>query len=280
MTTLKQFNFKIPQDLYDQLNAAASAKGVKMTELVIQGIRQVLNITARSSGFGADLDIYELIDQLSLRLDKLEQSQTDIAQSIYQYIPRLEKQLKNNGLDTGIADDIAKTVYAQIERDINQLVLQSIAQNIAIDISKDSKNQTLAVELPQEVIPLFAEYEVKPDTNSIETSEVSESNTELLKDIQIEIPGIADADGKDIIFDNAQKVNSVKLLQVLKEQDPKGEWNNEKLTNYRRYKKFKNRWHIVGSYQFKYADEISEDKVLGTSKHLHVWWLTKKEIAE
>jgi hypothetical protein len=265
MTKITQFNIKIPETLRSQLKAAAEARGVKMTTLVIQGIRQVLGINANSSEFGVNLDIHQVIDKINLRLDSLEQSQVDIATRLYQYIPELEQKLKEVEENSSISN-VAENVYAQIkaglETDLNQIVAQSIASKVPEQLEKES---------PQEFETFHLEHEVKLDLTESNSTE-SPSNSSL-ENLQITIPGIeSNEKGK---LQNAQKINSVELLQILKEQDSSGNWNNEKLTNYRRYKRFKDKWNVVGSCQFKYANEISEEKVVGTSKHLHLWWLTK-----
>jgi hypothetical protein len=300
MTNLKQFNFKIPDSLHAQLEAAAKLRGTKMTNLIIQGIRQVLGITASSSELNIDLDIYESINKINLRLDnsikdidsrvgKLEQSQVDIAARLYQYIPELEHdltQLRESIPSAEVVNDIAKIVYTKIAEDIKQLISESISNNIALNISESNAGidigKNIDEELQQEVAPLVLDKSKPNSTESESIENVCITSNDSPEEIQIEIPGIES--NENTTFNNAKKINTVELLKILKDNDPRGRWDNNKLTNYRRNKKHKDKWHRVNDFRFKYANEIDENKVPGVSKHLHLWWLVqdeiKKEVAE
>jgi hypothetical protein len=325
MVEIKQFNFKIPMPLYKQLYAAATAKGVKMTSLVIEGINQVLGITAISSEDKVNLNNHQVIDKISSRLDKLEQSQVDIAARVYQYIPELE-QIRKDILDENIVNDIVNTVYEKIKKDIKNLVSENTALTVdknnivpSIDKSIDGEtnqklnnmvsdidnsidgetNQKLnnivsdidnsidrETNQKLQILPLeYASDSISEGKETLGSSSdsISEgketlgsSSKPLTEEIQIKIPEIENK--KKSIFSNKQRLNSIELLNILKEHDPKGKWDNEKLTNYRRYKRYKDSWNKAGKYHFKYANEIDENKVSGISKHLHLWWLVEKEV--
>jgi len=64
-----QMNFKLPDELIELLKRRAAEQGSTVTDLVIQGIQQVLGIQSSSVDTSIDLGIYERLQRLEERID-------------------------------------------------------------------------------------------------------------------------------------------------------------------------------------------------------------------
>jgi len=62
-------NFKLPDNLIEALKHKAAEQGVTATDLVIQGIQQVLGVQSSSVDKNIDTGIYERLQYLEKRID-------------------------------------------------------------------------------------------------------------------------------------------------------------------------------------------------------------------
>jgi hypothetical protein len=241
-----------------------------MTDLVTQGIHQVLGITARSSNFGVDLDIYQLIDQINVRLDKLEKDHIDTAQNLYQYVPRLENRLRENTLTTDNIQELltSQEVKCIVEGIVNELYLNHAESGIKQQALEEKLEK---IEDIQSIVSNIAEENTS--TAKQEVPSLIAGEEKLPKNTQLELVTLEDK--KKNLPTDAQKIDSTEMLKVLREADSSKGWNSQLLTNHRRLKKYLDKWHKCGSYQFKYA---GEEKELGKTKHL--WWIVQLNTAK
>lgn len=73
---------------------------------------------------------------------------------------------------------------------------------------------------------------------------------------------------KDDLIEAAEKINSAKLLAILRREEPQEGWHAHRLQNYRTGKKKQKVWHEIKQCKFKYAEEI---KLTGRPEHF--WWV-------
>lgn len=264
MANLKQFNFKIRQDLYEQLSLAAKARGAKMTDLIIEGIESVLGITARSSRFGVDMVADQLIDQLKIRVEKVEKDQASIVHNIHQYIPRLEGELQQLKTSAGIAESIAQDVYQKL---LEEPRLKDIVANIVNELGlSQSGTGTVSNQQKEEEIE-------KPEANQVKQlpeSQLAHENSpkEALEGTQLEFVSLENS--KDNLLANAKKVESREMLEILRNTSPSKNWSHQTLTAYRKLKKHLSRWNQVETCRFMYA---GEEKPKDSKVAKHFWWV-------
>lgn len=247
MPELRQFNFKMPQNLYDKLNATAKAKDVRMTDLVIQGIQQVLGVAVTTSNFGVDLDIYQLIDKISERLEALEKDHVDTATKVHQLVPRLENRLEvlsSSNIANSIAEDIYNRVLEKIQEESRQTFQAKVQAAESMPNTDRQKNKTPEPETP----------------NSVEQS-ISGSSAQLVIDL-------GDSEECFLIEANAKKVDSSEMLKTLQAEEPSRNWNTNLLVSYRSLKKHQNKWHQAGNCYFKYGGQQREKR---SRVNKHFW---------
>ncbi len=76
MAVRKQTNYKIPQELYDEIQAKALAEGRTATDVVIQGLSQYVGHNL-STKFGESEVPEDNIESVSERLQRLEEKLSD-----------------------------------------------------------------------------------------------------------------------------------------------------------------------------------------------------------
>lgn len=263
MPELKQFNFKMSQDLYNKLNATAKAKGVKMTDLIIQGIQQVLGVAAMSSSFGADLDIYQLIDKITVRLDALEKNHAGTAMKVHQLLPQLESkldQLNVNTLPANIAKNISDNIYNKVIENLQKNKKEAVYVDETTENSENTEDR------------LSIDSSIDNSTNN-QDNEILEpkiSNTakkdSLENSAQLELIDLI-SDEKSLQV-SAKKIDSGEMLKILQTQEPKGRWDKNLLVKYRTIKRYQDKWHHAGNCYFKYA---GQEKEKGSKLNKHFW---------
>jgi predicted transcriptional regulator len=244
---LKQFNFKLPEALLKQLDQLAETKGVTKTELVIQGIRQVLGLAPeKSPGSGIDSGIYEQLDRLEQRLQEFIDYQSAVDLKTYKRINALEEAIKNFQAQLSIphiANNIVDTSTEEISVPVNDIV-----DDIASSLDTEKAETPTSEDIDSSIV------------NGIDSS---------IKQGQLELVQI-DSDDKELV-EKSKIVDSIEMLKTLRAEDPQGEWDNDRLTRHRRFKNLKGKWHKAGSLQFKYTGESR--KVPNSQKIFYLWFL-------
>lgn len=242
---LKQFNFKIPTALFDQLEQLAKAKSVTKTDLVIQGIRQVLRLAPeKPQTSDISSDIYQQLDRLERHLQESVDYQSAVDLETNKRIKALEeivKDLQNRLSIPDIADSIVNVPVTE-----TPVPHHDIADNIVSSLDTKKAEDSVNVDVDGDVADCI--------DNSVNLGQL-----ELVR---------VESDDKDLM-EKSKVVDSVEMLKALRLEDPQGKWDNEHLTRYRRFKNLKDKWHKVGNIQFKYADKPKE--VTKSHKAMHSW---------
>jgi hypothetical protein len=252
MTEIKQFNFKISATLLEQLRRTATTKGVSVTELIIQGIHQILGISPSPKNENIDFGIYQKLDEIEQKLQDFEGYQSTIDIRVAGQIEDIIKRLTAlENFPTNIVANIARDIYRELEKE------KTTQLNIDIDTRIDSK---LDNQNTEELVPKKTNIAPGIDTN------IDRSSNGFSKKAQLTLPLIQNSEE---LSGEIHTINSSKLTKILQQSNPEGDWNNEKLTNIRRSKKSQGNWHIVGNFKFQYVGENP-----GGSKHnKHLWRL-------
>lgn len=249
---LKQFNFKLPESLLKQLDKLAETKGVTKTELVIQGIQQVLGIP-------------------------IEKSHSDVMGSdIYEYLYRLEKQLQES-IDYQSAMDLAmnKRIKA-LEKMVKDLQYRLYISDIAssAEIIPVKKTPVPHHDIVDDIVPgLDTKKEAEDSVNIDIDKNIANYIDDSVELGQLELVRI-ESDDKDLM-EKSKVIDSVEMLKALRLEDPQGKWDNERLTGYRRSKNLKDKWHRAGNLRFKYTGESQQ--VPNSKKTLYLWFLYQPE---
>lgn len=259
MSKLKQFNFKIPEDLYNRLSATAKAKDVKMTDLIIQGIQQVLGVAATSSSFGVDLDIYQLIDKINERLGTLEKNHVDTATKVHQLIPRLEnrlEELSSGNISGNIVNDIYERVFEKIqEENAETLQVHAATENVlGVDSSKDTDIDKQASKTSE--LKILSSVEENILANPAQLEFITLEGDEKFSRIQA----------------NAKRIDSSEVLQKLQAEEPSRNWNRNLLVSYRTLDKYQGKWHQAGEFYFKYD---GQERRKGSKMSKHFWLISQ-----
>jgi hypothetical protein len=244
---LKQFNFKLPESLLKQLEELSKRKGVTKTELVIQGIQHVLGFNPDKPNI-SDIDsgLYQQLDNLEQRLQESIDYQSTVDLETNRRIKALEEIVKDLQSRLSIPDIAGGIVNASVERipSSNQDIADDIALNLDTEKTEDSTNP----DIDKNIVP------------SIDNL----TKAEQLELVQVE------SDDKALV-EKSKTVDSVEMLKALRAEDPQGKWDNDHLTKYRRFKNLKDKWHKVGTLQFKYTGE--SQKAPNSSKILYLWFV-------
>jgi hypothetical protein len=134
VTEIKQFNFKISATLLEQLRRTAAIKDVTVTELIIQGIHQVLGIAPSPKVHDIELGIYQKLDALEQKLLEFEGYQSTVDIRIAGQIEDILKRIA--AIETFPADtvaDIARSIYKELEKEKATQVYTNIDASIDDD---------------------------------------------------------------------------------------------------------------------------------------------------
>jgi hypothetical protein len=268
---LKQFNFKLPEPLWNQLDELAKTKGITKTELVIQGILQILGLTSeRSQGSNVDSDIYKQLDRLEQHFQEFVDYQSAVDLEMNKRIKTLEEVVKELQSQLSILDIANSVVKMSTEKTFapNQDVVDNIALNLDIEeaesLSSPDIDKDIATRIDTKLDQVSTEKLV-PKVSGVAPEQGRDIKASTKK-AQLSLP--LDQSNKELAG-KVQTVSSTELIRVLQEVDPEREWNSDKLTNLRRSKKFQGNWHTVGNYKFQYAGENKE----GARLSKHSWQL-------
>jgi hypothetical protein len=249
VTEIKQFNFKISATLLEQLRRTAATKDVTVTELIIQGIHQVLGIAPSPKAHDIDLGIYQKLDALEQRLLEFEgyQSTVDIKRA-----GQIEDILKRiAAIETFSANtvaDIARSIYKELEKEKTTQVYTDINPSIDNELDQAGTEE-----------PTPGATNIAPGVDKNINGLTQEGQLSLLPLDQVNKES---ATGVRI-------VNSAELVKTLQQVNPEVKWNTDNLVKFRRSEKHRNNWHTIEGYKFKYAGENGE----GSKFNKHLWQL-------
>lgn len=253
---LKQFNFKLPESLFKQLEELSKLKGVTKTELVIQGIQHVLGFKSdKAHVSGIDSQLYQQLDNLEQRFQEAVDYQNTVDLETNKRIRTLEEMVENLQAQLSIPDIATSVVDVSVENipASDQNIVDDIASSLDLRKAKNSSSLDIDKDIASHIdnsatSPLFS-----PDPVEV---------------AQLELTGL-ELNNNDL-EEKSKIVDSVKMLEILKLEDPQGGWNNSRLTQYRRTKGLLGgKWHKVGNIQFKYADKPKE--ATKSNKAIYSW---------
>lgn len=249
MAEIKQFNFKISATLLEQLRKTAVAKDTTVTELIIQGIHQVLGIIPSPKPDDIEFGIYKKLDELEQKLQDFEGYQSLVDLKVAGQIEDVQKRIAAiESFSPNTVADIARSIYKEIEEE------KGTQLHVDIDSSIDTELDSTSIE----ALPAKAANTIPDVDRSINIS-AKEAQLSLLPPSQI----------SEELTAKIRVVNSAELVNILQQVNPRGKWNSDKLTNLRRSKKYQGNWHNVGNYKFKYAGGNQE----GSKFNKHLWQL-------
>jgi hypothetical protein len=237
MTEIKQFNFKISATLLEQLRRTAVAKDTTVTELIIQGIHQVLGIVPSPKTDDIEMGIYQKLDALEQKLLEFEGYQSTVDIKLAGQIESIRKKITAiESFQTDTVADIARSIYIELEREKTAQVYTDI------DVSIDTELDQIGTQEPA----LEITNVVASTTKDAETPAKKAQLTLPLDQNNEEIPG------------KVRTINTSKLIKILQQADPSRGWNSDKLRNLRQSKKSKDNQHTAGNCKFKYVGEDSK----------------------
>lgn len=235
-TQAKSFTFRLPLDVHEVLMAKVGERD--RSRFVVQALKQALGLTPEDfSSNESGLDLAVRVNELSYRLELMKTEQDKELQLMKAEQDKVLQRLANLENDSRTPDSPEILEVLKIQP---KAVIQS---------QTESKTSNETEELGQKAI----EYATQSKTKS-ETEYPTIENLLLLEE-------------SDNLIEDAEKIDSAKLLAILRREQPQEDWNTHKLRPYREGKK-KKAWHEIKNCKFKYAEEIRQ-----AVRPEHFWWV-------
>lgn len=167
---LKQYNFKLPENLLNALKAKAEEEETNVTALILRGVKQILGLSEIPQVNRIDSELYQKIDRLEKRLAQVENN--GINSDIYNRIYLLEEQLQQ--LRGTISDRTSNSLQPAQENDATVLTSNEPKGLLDSWVADDED----IVDEPDEILYDFLEPESIPANTQLPLIEANPTSKE------------------------------------------------------------------------------------------------------